>query len=88
MIVPAECERDRPARALLERGADVNVKNSDGWTPLIKAASANFPDVARVLLAHGADPDIADHLDRTAWMYAAMTGREEIAAMLKDAKKK
>jgi ankyrin repeat protein len=73
---------------LLDRGADVNVKNGDGWTPLIKAASANFPEVARVLLAHGADPDIADRLDRTAWMYAAMNGREEIAALLKEAKKK
>ena len=64
------------------------MKNGDGWTPLIKAASANFPEVARVLLAHGADPDVADRLDRTAWMYAAMSGREEIAALLKETKKK
>jgi ankyrin repeat protein len=73
---------------LLDRGADVNAKNGDGWTALIKAASGNFPGVARVLLAHGADPDIADRLDRTAWMYASMTGREEIAALLKEAKAK
>jgi hypothetical protein len=72
---------------LLDRGADVNAKNSDGWTPLIKAASANFPEVARVLLKHGADPDIADTLDRTAWMYASMNGREEIAALLKEVKR-
>ena len=64
------------------------MRNGDGWTPLIKAASSNFPDVARVLLNHGADPDIADRLDRTAWMYASMNGREEIAALLKDAKAK
>ena len=50
--------------------------------PLIKAASANFPDVARVLLKHGADMDAVDRLDRTAWMYASMAGREEIAALL------
>jgi ankyrin repeat protein len=73
---------------LLERGADVNVKNADGWTPLIKAASANFPDVARVLLKHGADLDVADRLDRTAWMYASMSGRDEILAMLNEAKAK
>jgi ankyrin repeat protein len=73
---------------LLEKGADVNVKNSDGWTPLIKAASANFPDVARVLLKHGADLDVVDRLDRTAWMYASMAGREEILAMLNEAKAK
>jgi hypothetical protein len=73
---------------LLDRGADVNVKNADGWTPLIKAASANFPDVARVLLKHGADLDVADRLDRTAWMYASMSGRDEILAMLNEAKAK
>jgi ankyrin repeat protein len=71
---------------LLDKGADVNVKNGDGWTPLIKAASANFPDVVRVLLKHRPDLDVADRLDRTAWMYASMAGREEIAALLTEAK--
>jgi ankyrin repeat protein len=71
---------------LLDRGADVNVKDGDGWTPLIKAASANLPDVVRVLLKHGADLDVADRLDRTAWMYASMSGRADILAMLNEAK--
>jgi ankyrin repeat protein len=73
---------------LLDRGADVNVTNADGWTPLIKAASANFPDVVRVLLKHGADIDVVDRLDRTASMYAGLAGREEIAALLKEARAK
>jgi hypothetical protein len=73
---------------LLDKGADVNVKNPDGWTPLIKAASANLPDVARVLLAHGADMDVVDRLDRTAWMYAGLSGHEAIAELLKEAKAK
>jgi ankyrin repeat protein len=41
-----------------------------------------------VLLKHGADLDIVDRLDRTAWMYAGLAGREEIAALLKEAKGK
>jgi hypothetical protein len=41
-----------------------------------------------VLLKHGADLDVADRLDRTAWMYASMTGRDEILAMLNEAKAK
>jgi ankyrin repeat protein len=73
---------------LLDKGADVNVTNSDGWTPLIKAASANLPEVVRVLLKHHPNLDVADRLDRTAWMYAAMNGREEIAALLNGAKEK
>ena len=32
--------------------------------------------------------DVADLLDRTAWMYASMSGREEILALLNEAKAK
>jgi ankyrin repeat protein len=73
---------------LLDMGADVNVKDGDGWTPLIKAASANQPDMVRVLLKHGADMDVVDRLERTVWMYAGLAGREEIAALLSEAKAK
>ena len=76
------------AQLLIDKGADVNVRNEDGWTPLIKAASANLPEVTRVLLTHHADLDVVDRLDRTAWMYAGMAGREEILAMLNQARAK
>ena len=43
--------------ALLEAGADPNLRpwGSDPDTPLIEAALHGFPDIVRLLLAHGAD---------------------------------
>jgi uncharacterized protein len=66
---------------LLDRGANIDVRDNDGWTPLIKATAGGFIDVVRVLLQRGADMDVADKLERTAWMYAGTQGKEEIAAL-------
>ena len=71
---------------LLDKGADVNVKDSDGRTPLIIAAAGGMLDVARVLLQRGADMDATDALERSAWMYASMANREEMAALFKEMK--
>ena len=43
-------------------------------------------DVARVLLQRGADMDATDRLERSAWMYASMANREEMAALFKEMK--
>lgn len=42
----------------IAQGVDVNERNSNGWTPLMFAASNDQAPVVRVLLAHGADPRI------------------------------
>ena len=65
----------------------INVRDGDGRTPLIIAAAGNMVDVARVLLARGADVTLADRLDRTALMYASMVNREAMAALFKEMKK-
>jgi hypothetical protein len=44
--------------------------------------------VVRVLLQRGADMDAADALERTAWMYAATRGKEDIAALFEAEKVK
>src|SRR6185503_3235131 len=61
---------------LLERKANVNVKDQDGMTALIKAAAGNMPEIVRVLLDRGADMDVEDRLGRTAELYSTMNGRE------------
>jgi len=73
-------------RLLLDRGADVNAKDGDGWTALMKAAQAGHPDMVRLLMQHGADMSIADKDGRTAWMFAAMSGSTEIADIFKQAR--
>jgi ankyrin repeat protein len=42
------------ARALLDAGAEVNVQDADGVTPLMRAARRGKPDLVRLLLDSGA----------------------------------
>jgi ankyrin repeat protein len=42
---------------LLASGADVNVKDANGFTPLIAAAATGKIEIVDVLLKHGADPN-------------------------------
>jgi ankyrin repeat protein len=46
----------RVARLLIARGADVNVRDDSGGTPLYSAELYKHVDLANLLLDHGADP--------------------------------
>ncbi len=52
-------------RALIERGADVNVRNHKGQTALHCAAKAGFGDIVALLLGSGAEPDAVDNAGET-----------------------
>lgn len=73
-------------RLLLSRGATVNSKQNEGRTPLFLAASlANSIDTIRLLLAKGADPDIATANRQTPLMAAAALGSVDAVRLLLDA---
>ena len=55
---------------LKEHGADMNVKSSNGGTPLMDAAWWGLGEVAKYLLSCGARPDEKDAEGRTATEYA------------------
>src|SRR4051794_35626721 len=46
-------------RALLEAGADPNVRQQGGYTPLLQALHVDDPELTRMLLEHGADRAMA-----------------------------
>jgi ankyrin repeat protein len=48
------CRSSKLSTALLSRGADVNVKDPWGMTPMHLAASMHHPAMVHPLLAHGA----------------------------------
>jgi len=50
----------KAASLLLDRGLNPNDLNSSGSTPLLVAVSEGGPDVARLLLQHGARPSARD----------------------------
>ena len=58
-------------RAMLQRGANVNVKNPEGRTPLMLAANDEYADMVPLLLERGADVNARDSRGVTPLIYAA-----------------
>ena len=65
------------------RGADVNSIDSEGWTPLLYAASLNRPDILEFLIQSGADPEYQSEGKKlSALMISAEKGFLDIAEIL------
>lgn len=71
--------------SLLKQGIDVNVRNSEGMTPLMAAASTGHKDLVKCLLRKGADVHAINNLGETANEVALRYGHQEVATMLQDA---
>ena len=73
------------AKALIDRGADVNAKSKGGFTALQFAAQQGDLDSAKLLLAAGANVNDADPEDgMTALLTAIGSGHASLAAFLMD----
>ena len=67
---------------LIQKGADINVKDETGETPLYRAVFNRQMDVVKVLLEHGADVNAKADNGYTALMWAAYHGSKDIVQML------
>ncbi len=66
---------DADAVALaLRDGARLEVRDGSGRTPLLLASAGDHVEVARVLVAMGADPDALDDQHDTPWLVTGVTG--------------
>lgn len=61
---------------------DVNEKAAFGWTALLAASAQGYPEIARVLLEAGANPDLGNVHGITPLMYGARYGNVEICSIL------
>lgn len=71
-------------KALLAQGADVNAKDKDGFTALIRAAGNGHTETVKALLAADANVNVKTK-GITALKIAKLYGHEEIVLMLKKA---
>ncbi len=72
--------------SLLKNGIDINIRNSDGMTPLMAAASTGNMQIIRIILAKGADTHAINTLGENAGEMAARMGHTEAAKLLRIAK--
>ena len=63
---------------LLDKGADVNVKDMFGRTALLVAALWGYSSIVRILLENGADVNERDNRAQTALMAASFNGHTAI----------
>lgn len=83
LMIAAYQGRVETVGMLLKAGAAADLRNEKGQTPLGGAAFKGHVEIARMLLAAGADAQ-ADQGGATPADYAAMFGRHEILALLKE----
>lgn len=70
-------------RQLIKAGADPNVRDTHGWTPLKRAAEGNQLEMAEALLGAGADPLVSDKEGLRPLLYAArQSGPQLVSALL------
>ncbi len=67
---------------LLDAGADANIQDDDGITPIFKASEQGYVKVVALLLAHQADPNLYDNIGRTPLMIASRNGYQNIVETL------
>ncbi len=90
LIPAAEKGHVENVRELLKTKIDVNHVNNLGWTALMETAMKKgrgpvHAEITRLLLAAGADPNLADKKGVTPLAHAEQAGNVEIAALLRAA---
>jgi ankyrin repeat protein len=58
---------------LLEKGANIEMKDSNGYTPLIDAINRKYVKAVETLLEYGADANTTDQIGMSALHLAAIS---------------
>lgn len=74
---------DETAKLLIERGADVNRADSDGFTPLMRAVLMEHLRCVDALIRDGADPNIVPpERGKNAFQVAAERGSDRLKKLI------
>jgi ankyrin repeat protein len=72
-------------KILLDLGANVEIKDADGETPVFVASSSKDPELVRLLLKAGANPNVKAKDGRSALMMATRDGYHQVVKYLLEA---
>ncbi|WP_082341084.1 ankyrin repeat domain-containing protein [Sporosarcina globispora] len=78
LLQAAERKETETIERLIEEGADINKKDSDGRTAIMIATYNNDVETAKVLIRAGADVNIQDNMKNNPFLYAGAEGYVEI----------
>ncbi|CZR67104.1 uncharacterized protein PAC_17003 [Phialocephala subalpina] len=78
----AEMGHEAVVKLLLEKGTELETKDSSGQTPLLYAAKNGHEAVVKLLLEKGAELETKSAIRRTPLSYAAEKGHEAIVKLL------
>ena len=70
LLLLAETGHVRSISERIQAGADVNVRDVSGMTPLMRAATQQRAEVIRLLLLKGANVNLTDQAGHTAYWHA------------------
>jgi len=70
----------------LEHGANANYRYSAGYSPLLTAAANGRLDIAKLLLAHGADPHATTTTENPRCPLPRSANHPEVAAVVSGAR--
>jgi ankyrin repeat protein len=71
-------------KLLLEHGANPNIQDENGDTPLHWTAQWGRLDVVKLLLVYGADPTVKDKDGKTPLDLARAEGRREVVSVIEE----
>ena len=85
LIEAARLGDNKSVQALLDQGAYVNSRDSDGRTPLTESTWEGHADTVKLLLEKGADPNLRKNDGLAPLVIAVSKGNKEIEELLKKA---
>lgn len=84
IIIACQLNNIEIVKKIIKLGADIDIQNKDGMTPIIIAALNGYQELVSYLIQEGADPTIQALNGRNAINAAKVHGHTDIANILRD----